>query len=56
MDEEDNFHLTLIHKTSGVAISFAEKAYTVVVGKAFSHMVRELKAREKLLSGHSRLA
>jgi hypothetical protein len=52
MDEEDNFHLTLIHKTSGAAISFAEKAYTVVVGKAFSHMVKELKAREKILSGH----
>jgi hypothetical protein len=43
MDDEGRFHLTLIHKRSKGSTTFIDKGYTVVVGKAFSHMTRGLK-------------
>ncbi|MFI5150472.1 MAG: hypothetical protein ACHQRM_12115 [Bacteroidia bacterium] len=47
MDEEDQFHLTLTGKNRGAWITFIDKAYTTVIGKAFSHMMKEMKANEK---------
>jgi len=47
MDEEGLFHLTLINKRERGSITFSDKAYTVVMGKAFGHMVKKLKAAAK---------
>ena len=48
MDEEGNFHLTLIHKRERTSATFVDKAYTSVVGKAFGYMKKELKSKEPL--------
>jgi hypothetical protein len=47
MDEEGNFHLTAISKLNRGSATFVDRLYTVVVGKAFSHMVKEIKKEEK---------
>lgn len=47
MDEDNLFHLTMNSKTGSASVTFADKAYTVAVGKAFSHMMKEVKAGEK---------
>ena len=47
MDEEGNFHLTARNKRSGTSETFINKSYTIVVGKAFFHMKRELKENSK---------
>ena len=42
MDDVGNFHLILTNKRDNNSTSFVDKAYTVVVGKAFGHMKKEL--------------
>jgi hypothetical protein len=48
MDEEMNFHLTAIHKTNDSIATFIDKGYSIVLRKAYSHMLQELKKDEKL--------
>ena len=43
MDDEGNFHLTVIHKRDRSSATFIDKAYTTVIGKAFGHMKKKLK-------------
>lgn len=43
MDEDNNFYLTAINKRTKAVETFIDKAYSVVIGKAFSHMKKELK-------------
>jgi hypothetical protein len=43
MDDDENFHLTLINKRGKSSVTFFDKAYTTVLAKAFSHMLKELK-------------
>lgn len=43
MDEDDNFYLTAINKRTKTAETFIDKAYSVVIGKAFNHMKKEMK-------------
>jgi hypothetical protein len=46
MDEEGNFHLTMIDKRKNSSFTFIDKAYSIVVGKAFSQMMKEIKAQK----------
>jgi hypothetical protein len=43
MDEEGNFQLALSGKRNGNVQVFTDKSYTVVIGKAFGYMKKELK-------------
>ena len=43
MDDDGNFHLTLINKKDYSSNTFVDKAYSIVVGKAFSHMMKGIK-------------
>lgn len=45
MDEDMNFYLTAINKKTNSAETFIDKAYSVVIGKAFSNMMKELKKK-----------
>lgn len=47
MDEDDNFHLTLLSKRNKTSATFFDKAYTSVIGKAFSYMLKDLKQQAK---------
>ncbi len=47
MDDDGNFHLTLMDKRNHSILTFIDKAYSVVMGKAFSHMMKEIKTRNK---------
>jgi hypothetical protein len=47
MDEEDQFHLTLFSKHQSGTVTFVDKRYTTVMGKAFSHMMKILKEETK---------
>lgn len=49
IDEDDNFYLTLINKISKSAETIIDKKYSIVVGKAFSHMVKEMKKNQREL-------
>lgn len=42
MDEEV-IHLTAISKRTGNAETFSDKSYSVIIGKAFNHMLRQIK-------------
>ncbi len=42
MDEEA-IHLTTVSKRTGSAETFTDKSYSVVIGKAFSHMLKQIK-------------
>lgn len=42
LDEDGNFYLTLINKRNRNFETFIDKSYTVVIGKAFSKMKKEL--------------
>jgi hypothetical protein len=44
MDDEEQFHLTLFSKRQAGSVTFVDKRYTTVVGKAFSHLTKNLKA------------
>lgn len=46
MDDDVNFHLTVIHKRDKSSATFVDKAYTVVIGKAFGHMSKKLKQKD----------
>ena len=43
MDEEMNIHLTAIHKNTNSVATFIDKSYTVILRKAYSHMMKEIK-------------
>lgn len=43
MDDDGNFHLTIINKESGNGQTFIDKSYSVAVDKAFRQMKKELK-------------
>ena len=46
MDEDGNFHLKMKDKRNHAIFIFVDKAYSVVIGKAFSQMKKELKVQE----------
>jgi len=46
MDEEGSFHLGLSSKTGKGHVDFVDPKYTVVIGKAFSHMMKMIKEHE----------
>jgi hypothetical protein len=43
MNDDDNIILTAINKRTKSRESFIDKSYTVVIRKAFSHMLKEMK-------------
>ncbi|MCX6182143.1 MAG: hypothetical protein NT150_09475 [Bacteroidetes bacterium] len=43
IDEDDNIYLTATNKRTKSTETFIDKAYTVVIRKAFSHMLKEMK-------------
>ena len=43
MDEEDNLHLTITNKRNGDSQAFTDKAYSIVISKAFGYMKKNLK-------------
>ncbi|HXC06774.1 MAG TPA: hypothetical protein VNZ86_18580 [Bacteroidia bacterium] len=45
-DEDDRFHLTLFSKQRAGSVTFVDKAYTTVIGKAFSHMMKVMKEQK----------
>ena len=49
LDEEEQMILTLTDKVFGSHEQFVGKTYSVLVGKAYSFMLREIKADEKRL-------
>jgi len=46
MDDDDNIHLTMIDKRKYTSHTFMDKSYSLVVGKAFSQMRKDLKGAE----------
>ena len=47
MDDDGNFHLTMKDKRDQDAQTFIDKSYSIVMGKAFSYMMKEIKTKEK---------
>ena len=47
IDQDMNFYLTMINKTKKSAETFIDKSYTVIIGKAFSYMMKEIKKNQK---------
>ncbi len=47
MDEEGLLQLTVVDKKSNDEAVFNDKAYSVVIQKAYSYLLKELKAQEK---------
>jgi hypothetical protein len=47
IDEEGIISLTVIHKQSQKDHNFSDKAYSSIIRKAYSHMLKELKSDEK---------
>ncbi len=45
MDEDSVLTLTIIHKDSNEIATFIDKAYSVVIRKAFGYMMKELKEK-----------
>ena len=43
MDEEEFLHFTLTNKRTGERITVIDKSYSVVVGKAYVYMNKQLK-------------
>jgi hypothetical protein len=43
MDEDMNIHLTAMNKNTNSIETFIDRAYTVVIRKAYSHMLKEMK-------------
>lgn len=50
LDEEEQMLLTLTDKVFGSREQFKGKTYSVLIGKAYAWMLRELKAEEKRMS------
>ncbi|HEY4799292.1 MAG TPA: hypothetical protein VII99_09485 [Bacteroidia bacterium] len=48
MDDDGNFHLTMTYKRTGESATFVDKAYTIVVGKAFWYMSKNLRKENKI--------
>jgi hypothetical protein len=48
MDDEGNFHLTVDGKGNNNTEEFIDKSYTIVIGKAFAYMKKQLKASKEL--------
>jgi hypothetical protein len=44
MDDDENLHFTITEKRNGERETFIDKTYSIVVGKAFVHMNKKLKA------------
>ena len=49
IDDEEQFHLTLVSKHKNGSATFVDKRYTSVVGKAYSYLVKTMKEQEKRL-------
>ncbi len=47
MNDDDNIILTAINKRTKSRETFIDKAYTVVIRKAFSHMLKEMKINDE---------
>jgi hypothetical protein len=47
MDDDGNFVFTLRDKKNGSTETFVNKSYSVVIGKAFGYMKKELKFKLK---------
>jgi hypothetical protein len=43
MDEDGNFILTMLNKKNHTSYTIIDKAYSTVVGKAFSRMMKDMK-------------
>jgi len=43
MDDDETIHLTAINKRSDASETFINKTYSRVIGKVFSHMLKEMK-------------
>ena len=43
VDDDGNFHLTVISKRTKSAETFIDRSYSVVIGKAFGHLKKGLK-------------
>jgi hypothetical protein len=43
MDDDGSIYLTVINKRTGESETFSDKAYSIVVGKAFGYMKKKLK-------------
>ncbi len=50
MDDEEMFRVTMADKRNSDLKTFSHKEYTVVIGKAFSHMMQQIKAKNKKLN------
>jgi hypothetical protein len=47
MDDDELFKLMLTDKQSNRGVLFEGKSYSIVLGKAYSHLLRELKDRSR---------
>ncbi len=47
MDAEEQIHLSLFSKHKSGTATFADKSYTKVMGRAFSHMMKTVKEQTK---------
>ncbi len=45
MDEKDNFYVTMISKRDHSSHTIIDKAYSIVIGKAFRYMMKEIKSK-----------
>jgi hypothetical protein len=45
IDEEDNFYVTMISKKKHTSHTIIDKTYSTVIGKAFRHMMKEIKLK-----------
>lgn len=47
MDDESNIYLVAVNKQTNSDVTIIDKAYSVVIRKAYSHMLKEIKLQEK---------
>ena len=47
LDDDGNFRLTLVDKRNYDTQLFIDKAYSTVLSKAFSYMLKELKSKKE---------
>ncbi|MCY7409131.1 MAG: hypothetical protein LH473_02570 [Chitinophagales bacterium] len=47
LDDDGNFRLTLVDKRNYDTQLFIDKAYSSVLSKAFSHMLKEIKTKKE---------
>jgi hypothetical protein len=46
MDDDGSIYLTIINKRTGDSQTFTDKAYSIVIGKAFGYMNKKMKSSE----------